>query len=516
MIHRSPYPDVDIPRVPFHEYVLARADALGDRPALIDGPSGRTITFGELKAGVGRVAAALAARGFVKGDVLAIFAPNCPEFALAFFGAAAAGGVVTTISPLAPADDLAGQMRNARARFLVTVPPFLDRAIPAAARAEVEEVFVFGEAEGATPFATLMSGGGRAPELSWDTANDLVALPYSSGTTGLCKGVMLTHRNLVANVVQTAAQIEVGADDRAIALMPFFHIYGMVVVMGTHLACGTTLVTMPKFELASFLALLQAHRITHVCVAPPVIVALANHPGLEALDLSHLRTLFSGAAPMDAGLQETCAARLGCEVHQGYGMTEASPVTHLTSRRPGRNRPGTVGQLAPNTECRIVDVVTGADVPAGADGELLIRGPQVMLGYLREPEATAATLDADGWLHTGDIGRVDADGYFTIVDRLKELIKYKGYQVPPAELEAVLLTHPAVSDAAVIGVADAQAGEFPKAFVVLKEDVSADALMDFVAGRVAPYKRIREVEVIDAIPKSPSGKILRRVLKART
>jgi acyl-CoA synthetase (AMP-forming)/AMP-acid ligase II len=297
--------------------------------------------------------------------------------------------------------------------------------------------------------------------------------------------------------------------------MPFFHIYGMVVVMGTHLSCGTSLVTMPKFELAAFLQLLQSYRITHTCVAPPVIVALANHPGLGELDLSHLRTLFSGAAPMDAALQETCAARLGCEIHQGYGMTEASPVTHLTSAEPGRNRPGTVGQLAPNTECRIVDVETGADTPVGTAGELLVRGPQVMRGYLNEPAATAATLDADGWLHTGDIGRVDADGYFTIVDRLKELIKYKGYQVPPAELEALLLTHPAVSDAAVIGVPDANTGEFPKAFVVLKEDVAGEALMEFVAGRVAPYKRIREVEVIDAIPKSPSGKILRRLLKAR-
>ena len=245
-----------------------------------------------------------------------------------------------------------------------------------------------------------------------------------------------------------------------------------------------------------------------------MIVALAKHPAVDHIDLSHLRTLFSGAAPMDAALQESCAARLGCEIMQGYGMTEASPVTHATSAQPGKNRPGTVGQLAPNTECRIVDVVTGADAGPGGEGELLIRGPQVMTGYLRNAQATAETLDAQGWLHTGDIGRVDADGYFTIVDRLKELIKYKGYQVPPAELEALLLTHPAVSDAAVIGVPDEAAGESPKAFVVLKGDVTAEALMAYIAERVAPYKRIRSVEFIDAIPKSPSGKILRRVLKS--
>jgi len=289
----------------------------------------------------------------------------------------------------------------------------------------------------------------------------------------------------------------------------------MVVVMGHGLARGATLVTMPKFEMESFLSLLQAHRITNVCVAPPVIVALAKHPAVGSADLSHLRLLFSGAAPMDAALQVACAERLGCDIHQGYGMTESSPVTHATSSLPGKNRPGTVGQLAPNTECRIVDVTTGEDAAPGMSGELWVRGPQVMKGYLRNAEATAATLDGDGWLHTGDIGCVDADGYFTIVDRLKELIKYKGYQVPPAELEALLLTHPAVADAAVIGVPDEDAGESPKAFVVLKGDATAQALMDFVAERVAPYKRIRSVEFIDAIPKSPSGKILRRVLKDR-
>jgi acyl-CoA synthetase (AMP-forming)/AMP-acid ligase II len=515
MIHKSPYPDIEIPDLPFHEFVLGRARALGDKPALIDGPTGRTLSYAALAAGVERVAAGLAARGFAKGDVFAIFAPNSPEFAVAYLGAAAAGGVITTISPLAPLDDLAKQLQNSGARYLLTIPPFLDRAIPAAKRAGIEEVFVFGDAEGATPFAALTSSEGRAPLVEFDSGEDLVALPYSSGTTGLCKGVMLTHRNLVANVMQAAAMLHIRDDDRVIALMPFFHIYGMVVVMGLHLSRGATLVTMPKFEMEAFLAHLQAHRITHVCVAPPVIVALAKHPALDTLDLTHLRILFSGAAPMDAELQKACAARLGCEVMQGYGMTEASPVTHATSALPGKNRPGSVGEIAPNTECRIVDVATGADAASGMPGELWVRGPQVMKGYLADPAATAITLDAESWLHTGDIGCVDADGYFTIVDRLKELIKYKGYQVPPAELEALLLTHPCVADAAVIGVPDEEAGESPKAFVVLKGNATAQSLMDFVSERVAPYKRIRTVEFIDAIPKSPSGKILRRVLKER-
>ena len=229
---------------------------------------------------------------------------------------------------------------------------------------------------------------------------------------------------------------------------------------------------MPKFEMEPFLGHLVAHRITHVCVAPPVIVALAKHPAVEGHDLSQLRTLFSGAAPMDAALQESCAAT--ARLRRAPGLRDDGGESRSRTRRrrcPGMNRPGTVGQLAPNTECRIVDVVTGQDVGADAEGELWVRGPQVMKGYLRNQAATEATLTADGWLRTGDIGRVDADGYFSIVDRLKELIKYKGYQVPPAELEALLLTHPAVSDSAVIGVPDPEAGESPKAFVVLKGEV---------------------------------------------
>jgi acyl-CoA synthetase (AMP-forming)/AMP-acid ligase II len=515
MIFRSAYPDVVIPDVALHHLVLAGAAALGDKPALIDGPSGRVLTYAQLAAGVGRVAASLSARGFGKGDVLGLLAPNSPEFALAFYGAVSVGGIVTTVSPLATEHDIAQQLRDAGARFLVTVGPLLDRAAAAAAAAGIEEIFVFDEAPGATPFASLLASDGPAPDVTIDPATDLAVLPYSSGTTGLCKGVMLTHRNLVANLAQTVGHWNVGAGDRVIAVMPFFHIYGMNVIMNLGLWGGATLVTMPRFELEGFLGLLEKHRVTVAFVAPPVVLALAKHPSVDRYDLTSLRAIKCGAAPLDAALQDACIARLGCGVKQGYGMTESSPVTHATSTEPGKSKSGTVGPLVPNTECRIVDVGTGADVGPGQDGELLVRGPQVMIGYLNQPAATAATLDADGWLHTGDIGRVDEDGYFSVVDRLKELIKYKGYQVPPAELEALLLTHPAVSDAAVIGVSDAEAGEIPKAFVVLKKEVTPEELMAFVAERVAPYKRIRAVEVIDAIPKSPSGKILRRILKER-
>ncbi len=515
MIFRSPYPDVPVPDVPLHRFVLARAAELGDKPALIDGPSGRMVTYAQLGAGVDRVAAGLAARGFGKGDVLGLFAPNCPEYALALLGTVAAGGVVTTVNSLATAQDLEYQLRNAGAQYLVTVPSFMDRAAAAAPRVGIREIFVLGSAPGATPFAALLESCEAAPRRSVDPARDLAVLPYSSGTTGFPKGVMLTHRNLVANLLQTASVHHVAEQDRIIAVLPFFHIYGMQVVLHLALWRGATLVTMPKFELEPFLSTLQQHRITRAFVVPPLVLALAKHPAVDGYDLSSVRAMMSGAAPLDAALETACARRVGCGFIQGYGLTEASPVTHANSDEPGKCKPGTVGELLPNTECRIVDAGTGTEVGPDEDGELLIRGPQVMRGYLNNPEATAATLDGDGWLHTGDIGHVDSDGYFTIVDRLKELIKYKGFQVPPAELEAVLRSHPAVADAAVVPLADQECGEVPKAFVVLRGAVSAADLMAYVAERVAPYKKIRAVEVIDAIPKSPSGKILRRVLKER-
>ena len=512
MVVRSPYPDVVIPSTSLTAFVLEHADRLGDKPALIDGPSGRTITYGGLSAGVRRLSAGLAERGLRKGEVVAIFAPNLPEWPLVFHGIAAAGGVVTTINSLGTAVDVEQQLRDSRARFLVTVAPFMDRALGAAESAGVEEVFVIGDAvPGATAIGDLLRSESAPPDVAIDPG-DLVALPYSSGTTGLPKGVMLTHRMLIANVLQTAVLQDVTEDETLIAVLPFFHIYGMTVIMNLGLRRGATIVTMPRFELEPFLDLLERHRVTRGFLVPPIVLALAKHPAVEGRDLSALKVIMSGAAPLDGGLAEACGARIDCQVMQGYGLTETSPVTHITSDRPGKTKPGSIGEVAPNTEARIVDIETGADLGPNVDGELWVRGPQIMSGYLNNPEATANTIDRDGWLHTGDIGHVDETGYFYIVDRLKELIKYKGYQVAPAELEAVLLSHPAVSDAAVIPVADPDAGEVPKAFVVLREPIDNDALMAFVAERVASYKRVRHVEVVDAIPKSTSGKILRRVL----
>jgi 4-coumarate--CoA ligase len=279
-------------------------------------------------------------------------------------------------------------------------------------------------------------------------------------------------------------------------------------------AGGGTLVTLPRFDLESVLRLAQEHRMQRLFVVPPIVLALARHPLVDAFDLSALELVLSGAAPLGPDLEAACASRLGCEVVQGYGMTEMSPVSHFTPA--GRQRRGAAGLTVPNTLCRIVDPATGADCAPDQTGELWVKGPQVMLGYLNNPEATAAILQ-DGWLRTGDLARLDADGYLFIVDRIKELIKVKGFQVPPAELEALLVAHPDVADAAVIGLPDEECGEVPVAFVVRAAgaDPSPEELQAFVAGHVASYKQLRRVGFVDAIPKSPSGKILRRILRDR-
>jgi acyl-CoA synthetase (AMP-forming)/AMP-acid ligase II len=516
MTFRSPYPDVAIPEVSLPVFVMQRAQQLADKPALVDGPSGRTITYGQLAGAVKRAAAGLAARGFRKGDVFAIFSPNLPEYAIAFHAVASLGGINTTANPTYTADELAYQLNDSSAKHILTIPQFLDTARRAAEKAKAREIFVFGEAEGATPFASLLQSDGQAPEVRINPHEDLVVLPYSSGTTGLPKGVMLTHYNLVANICQLdAAGKHTTEQDTVMGVLPFFHIYGMVVVLNAVLYQGATVVTMPRFDLEQFLQIMQKHNVTFAYLVPPIVLALAKHPLVEKYDLSKLNMILSGAAPLGENVARACAERLGCLVAQGYGLTETSPVTHVNPKHPDKIKISSIGPCLPNTECKVVDPATNTALGPNQQGEIWIRGPQVMKGYLNQPEATARTIDAEGWLHTGDIGYADEDGYFYIVDRLKELIKYKGLQVAPAELEAVLLSHPAIADAAVIPIPDEEAGEVPKAFIVRKAETTAEEVMAFVAGRVAPYKKIRVVEFIEQIPKSPSGKILRRVLVER-
>ncbi len=513
-MYASSFPDVEIPSGPITPFVLQRAVELADHPAMIDGPTGRTYTYAQLADGTKRVAGALSAMGIGHDAVVGILLPNFPEYFMLFHGPALLGAAVTTINPTYGAEEVAFQLRDSGASMLVTIPMFIETAEKAIEGTAVTRIIVVGETTDHTPFAELMAAEPFEGHAAVDPAEDVVVIPYSSGTTGLPKGVMLTHRNLGANLAQIfhVMGVEPG-QERVIAVLPFFHIYGMQVLMNNVIFRGGTVVTMPRFDLAEFLRILQDHAITVAYLVPPVVLALAKHPMVDDYDLSSLRLIFSGAAPLSGELADAVKARLGVEVLQGYGLTESSPVTHSTPE--GIYNPSSVGKAISNTETRIVDPATGEDTETGSDGEVWVRGPQVMKGYLNNPEATAVTVDDEGWLHTGDVGHLDDEGFLYIVDRLKELIKYKGFQVAPAELEGLLLTHPLIVDAAVIGLPDEEAGEIPKAFVVVApgSQVSAEEVMDYVAEHVASYKKVRVVEFLEAIPKSASGKILRRELR---
>jgi acyl-CoA synthetase (AMP-forming)/AMP-acid ligase II len=527
----SPYPDVEIPDLSVPAFVLAAGRERPEAPALIDGLTGDSITHGQLAAYVDRLAAALAARGLRKGDVVAVLSPNTMWYPVVFHGIAAAGCVMSPINSLYTPEEIAFQLRDSGAKVLVTVSPFLDRAREATEKSPVDEISVMDGAEGHASLVDLLGSDAPSVQVEFDPAEDLVTLPYSSGTTGLPKGVMLTHRNLVADVSQARPLVDLHeGDERIIAVLPFFHIYGLTVLMNQGLQWGGTVVTLPRFDLEQFLRTIQDQKITRAFVAPPIVLALAKHPLVDQYDLSSLRSICSGAAPLDADLAQAAEDRLrkgaadGVSVVQGYGMTELSPVSHTTpdaSRMPAgvtEVPKGSVGFALPNTECRLVDPETGQDAAPGERGELWVRGPQVMKGYLNNPQATADTLDAEGWLHTGDVAVVDEHGCYTVVDRVKELIKYKGYQVAPAELEAVLLSNPAIADAAVIGVKDQATGEeLPKAFVVRVPgaELSEQDVMNYAGARLAPHKKIRAVEFIEQVPKSSAGKILRKDLKAR-
>lgn len=516
-IIRSPYPDVDIPDTDLTAYVLRHASRLGSKPALVCGATGQQYSYGELATAIRRTQAGLQARGVGKGNVVGIVSPNTPDFAVAFFALCAIGAIPSTVNPIATAEEIGAQFADSEAIAIVTVPSLLEKCQTASRMAStVREIFTFGVADGATPFASLQEHGAEPRPVAIDPATDVAVLPYSSGTSGIPKGVMLSHRNIVANLVQSAAGSKMLSDaDRVIAVLPFFHIYGMTVILAGALSQGATVVSLPRFELETFLRTVQEHRITYANVVPPIVLALAKQPVVASYDLSSLGTVFSGAAPLGEELANACSGRLGVRVRQGYGLTETSPVTHFHPIESDVNEPASVGPLVANSEARVVDPLTGNDVPRGERGELWIRGPQVMLGYFNKPEATAACLTTDGWFKTGDVCVADEKGWFRIVDRVKELIKYKGLQVAPAELEAVLLSHPHIADAAVIPVVDSECGEIPKAYVVLRSPLTDTDVMEFVAERVSPYKKIRRVEFTDAIPKSPSGKILRRLLVDR-
>ncbi|MFF9778746.1 4-coumarate--CoA ligase family protein [Streptomyces sp. NPDC013978] len=519
---RSEYADVPPLDLPIHDAVLGRAAEFGDLPALIDGVDGTTLTYEQLDRFHRRLAAAFADAGVRKGDVLALHSPNTIAYPTAFYAATRAGATVTTVHPLATPGELATQLQDSGASWIVTVSPLLETARAAAERVGgIREIFVCDSAPGHRSLIDMLASAAPEPVVDIDPVTDLAALPYSSGTTGVPKGVMLTHRSIATNLAQLEPVMPAGPGDRILAVLPFFHIYGLTALMNAPLRLGATVVVLPRFDLEGYLKAIAEHRITHLYVAPPIVLALAKHPAAERYDLSTVQHILSAAAPLDAKLAAACSTRLSLPpVVQGYGMTELSPCSHLVPLvQAAVAPPGTVGKLIAGTEMRIVSLDDpGKEVGVGEPGEIVIRGPQVMKGYLGRPQATAEMIDADGWLSTGDIGHVDADGWLYVVDRVKELIKYKGFQVAPAELEALLVTHPGIADAAVIGHYDDDGNEVPHAFVVRRptaHELSEGEVMMYVAERVAPYKRVRHVTFIADVPRAASGKILRRELRER-
>ncbi len=505
-IYNSPFPDVAITDQSITERVFAGLQNRPSEVVLTDGPSGRNLTAAAFMDQVKAMAGGLTSAGFGAGHTVAIMAPNIPEYCVIFHAVAWAGGTITTLNPTYTASEVAHQIKDARAELLITIPDFVETATEGAGEIPVVGI-------GTEGYVALF-GDPIDAQVPVDLDTHTVVLPYSSGTTGLPKGVMLSHRNLVINVDQTAAAANFKQGEVAAGFLPFFHIYGMTVLMNMHLACGGAVVTMPRFDLPMFLQICQDHKSRRMWIVPPVALALAKHPLVDDYDLSAIEEVFSGAAPLGADLSNAVAKRLDCVSLQGYGMTELAPVSHVTPASAAR--PGASGQVVPNTQCRIVDIDSGADLGPDAEGELWIKGPQVMQGYLNNEKATSETITKDGWLRTGDIAKIDADGYMFITDRLKELIKYKGFQVAPAELEATLVAMEGITDAAVIGIPDDEAGELPVAFVVAGEvSPTEEDIKAHLATQLAHYKQVRQVHFVDEIPKSASGKILRRFLRDR-
>jgi acyl-CoA synthetase (AMP-forming)/AMP-acid ligase II len=507
MIFSSPWPSLE-PYTPLSVPQLMEATVrrLPDKPALMTA-EGTAYTYAEFWAAVRGMARALQDRGIVKGDMIALFAPNSVEYAVVLHGALMAGAIVTTLNPLYREREVEHQLHDAGAKMVFTLGPL--KGIVDEAKANVPQLRGVFELESAWEMARAAKGDPMPVEI--DPLKDLAVLPYSSGTTGMPKGVMLTHQNLTANIRQTMQLGMTTEDAIVLDFLPFFHIYGMMVLLNCGLAAGATQIILPRFEPEAALGIIQRYKVTDLYCVPPVVLALVNQPRLGEFDMSSLRFLMSGAAPLPIEVGRQAAEKLNCIVMQGYGMTESSPITNVNPIASPRD--GTVGPAVADTLEKIVSLETGEVLPPGEIGELLVYGPQVMLGYWGRPDATAETMTPDGWLRTGDIASADPDGYIRIHDRKKEMIKYKGYQIAPAELESLLMEHPGVRDAAVIPKADVEAGEVPKAFIVPREPgLDLDAVLKFVAEKVAPYKKIRHIEVVDAIPKNPSGKILRRML----
>lgn len=503
-----------------HEVILQSCRRFPSKTAIVDSSCNRSFTYSEYGEAVESLARGFIAAGLKPGEVVAIFLPNSWEFCAAFHAAMLAGATPTLLNPTYREREVRYQLENSGAALLITDAPNVEK-INLASLPNLRRVYTTRRiASGTEPLSNLMRPVHAAwPEPDRPSDQTIAALPYSSGTTGLPKGVMLSHFNLVANIYQLIGPraTELSKADVVLCFLPLYHIYGLNVMLDPVLALGATLVLTPRFQVAQVTSLISEQGVTMMPTVPPALNALCQAAEQGQFPSNHrVRWVKSGAAPLASELARRFTSLTGILVCQGYGMTEASPVTHLGFLEPELYRPGSIGQPLAQTECRVL----GSDdqeAACGEPGELVMRGPQFMLGYWREPQATAAVL-RDGWYWSGDIVTCDEQEFYCVVDRRKEMIKYKGFPVAPAEVEAVLLEHPCVRDCGVVGKPDLAAGEIPVAFVVLRDGFSSDKKREeeicaFVAERLTHYKQPREIHFVDAVPKTASGKILRRELK---
>lgn len=504
-----------------HNVILDSCNRFPEKTALIDVSANRRFTYAEYGEAVQRLAAGLASAGLKPGEVVAIFLPNSWEFAAAYHATTLAGGIPTLLNPTYREREVRYQVENSGAAFLITDGAVF-KDINLAGVATLRSLYATRQQiAGADDFAGLLRSTSSAlPKPAEPAGVTLAALPYSSGTTGLPKGVMLSHYNLVANIYQLIAPhgADLRTDDVMLCFLPLYHIYGLNVALNPMLTLGGTLVLMPRFNVAQLLGLLISESVTMMPVVPPALNALNQAAEAGQFPKSHhLRWVKSGAAPLAPEVARRFSELTGVAVNQGYGMTEASPVTHVGYiTPPSLNRPQSIGQPLAKTDCRVLDA-TDREVLEGEPGELVMRGPQFMQGYWKDPQTTSSVL-RDGWYWSGDIVNRDGDNFYYVLDRRKEMIKYKGFPVAPAEVEAVLMEHPAVRDCGVVARPNVEAGEIPCAFVVLRDGQAPDdrmkqALCGFVADRLTHYKQPREIHFVEAVPRTPSGKILRRELR---
>ncbi|XP_062163290.1 probable CoA ligase CCL5 [Alnus glutinosa] len=490
--------------------------------AFVDASTGSQLTFAELWRAVDSVATCLSNMGVRKGQVILLLSPNSIFFPVVCLAVMSLGAVITTTNPLNTPREIAKQIADSKPVLAFTTRQLVPKLAGSNLRIVLLDEQSIPAVQNARIVATLeemlkqQPSGPRVRDRV--DQDDTATLLYSSGTTGASKGVVGSHRSLIAMVQIVLSRFNLDdGDHRFICTVPMFHIYGLAVFALALLASGTTVVILSKYELHDMLSSIEKYRVTYLPLVPPILVALVN--GVDRIrakyDLSSLQSVLSGGAPLGKEVIEGFVERYPTvTILQGYGLTESTGVGASTDSLEESRRYGTAGLLSPGMNAKIVDPETGKALPVNRTGELWLRGPSIMKGYFCNAEATALTLDSEGWLKTGDLCYIDDDGFIFVVDRLKELIKYKGYQVPPAELEALLLTHPEISDAAVIPIPDKEAGQCPMAYVVRKagSNLSEGAVMDFIAGQVAPYKRIRRVAFIATVPKNPSGKILRKDL----